>query len=359
MMQYSSKDYVKVRDALTRKKFYVGKLDTSDYADSGRFPIIDQGRTPIAGYTDREDLLYDGPLPVIVFGDHTRALKFVDQRFVTGADGTRVVVPDLTRFDPLYFYFALCALDVPSRGYNRHWGLLREMMVARPPLDEQRQIARILSIIREASHKSILCADKTAMLGKSLFGKLFPKSIDEVPNRIFGHPASWALTTVGEELALQRGFDITRKDQRTGSIPVVSSSGIKSFHDTAMATGPGVVIGRKGSLGTAHYVATDYWPHDTTLWVTDFKGNCPKFVYYFLRQLDVSHLDVGASNPTLNRNHLYPTSIVWPDLASQHRIVTALDTVEKKEGTDREVSAAIEGIFRSTMTEFIGVPEKS
>ena len=138
---------VTVADALTTERFRVGKLDSSAYAASGPYPIVDQGQDPIAGYTDREDLLYEGPLPVVIFGDHTRAVKFVDQRFVAGADGTKVLAPDTTRFDPLYFYFALKGLDIPSRGYNRHWALLREMTVPRPPLAEQCRIARILSTI--------------------------------------------------------------------------------------------------------------------------------------------------------------------------------------------------------------------
>ncbi len=116
---------------------------------------------------------------------------------------------------------------------------------------------------------------------------------------VSGH---WRRTTIGAEVTFQRGFDITKKEQRPGTVPVISSSGVSSFHDTATVRGPGVVIGRKGTLGTAFYVAEDFWPHDTTLWVTDFHGNEPEFVYYFFRSYDVTRLDVGSSNPTLNRN---------------------------------------------------------
>jgi len=66
-------------------------------------------------------------------------------------------------------------------------------------------------------------------------------------------------------------------------VPVVSSGGVKSFHDRAMARGPGVVLGRKGSLGTVFYLDQDYWPHDTTLWVKDFKGNSPNSYTISLR----------------------------------------------------------------------------
>jgi type I restriction enzyme S subunit len=161
---------------------------------------------------------------------------------------------------------------------------------------------------------------------------------------------NWVECELGDQIAVQRGFDITKNEQRPGDVPVVSSSGVQSFHDSAKASAPGVVIGRKGSLGTAHFLETDFWPHDTTLWVTDFRGNAPKFVYHFFRHLDVSHLDVGASNPTLNRNHLYPTRVIWPDLAGQERICAILDATEASIGAHRDLSGAIGAMLASAMS---------
>jgi type I restriction enzyme S subunit len=90
----------------------------------------------------------------------------------------------------------------------------------------------------------------------------------------------WADLALGDVLTLQRGFDITKNEQRPGSVPVVSSSGIGSLHNDYKAPGPGVVIGRKGSLGTVFFIDQPFWPHDTTLWVKDFKGNDPFFWRY-------------------------------------------------------------------------------
>jgi len=78
---------------------------------------------------------------------------------------------------------------------------------------------------------------------------------------------------------LQRGFDITKHAQNEGGVPVVSSVH-QSFHDKAMVKAPGVVIGRKGTLGKVFYLDIDFWPHDTTLWVKEFKGNEPRFVLF-------------------------------------------------------------------------------
>lgn len=117
---------------------------------------------------------------------------------------------------------------------------------------------------------------------------------------------------LGDIATFQRGFDITKKEQKDGSIPVISSGGISSFHDTAKVNGPGIVIGRKGTLGTVFYCKDDYWPHDTTLWVKDFKGNDPIFLYYFLKTLKLERFDAGAANPTLNRNHIHSLKVTIP-----------------------------------------------
>lgn len=142
--------------------------------------------------------------------------------------------------------------------------------------------------------------------------------------------ANWPTTTIGDQVLLQRGYDITKRQQNFGHVPVVSSGGIKSFHDTAMTHAPGVVLGRKGSLGTVFYLDQDYWPHDTTLWVKDFKGNDPKFVYYFFKSLDLAALDTGAANPALNRNVVHPITVRWPSVDQQIEIVERIESIGRE-----------------------------
>src|SRR5438067_93066 len=119
------------------------KLQTKDYRASGKYPVIDQGQTFIAGWTDDGAGVISVPLPLIVFGDHTRAFKFVDFPFVRGADGTQLLKPR-DGIDPLYFYYACRAIDLPSRGYNRHFTILKTKEIQLPAADEQEEIARIL-----------------------------------------------------------------------------------------------------------------------------------------------------------------------------------------------------------------------
>lgn len=168
----------------------------------------------------------------------------------------------------------------------------------------------------------------------------------------------WRKTTIGEQVQLQRGFDITKKQQRAGRVPVVSSGGVSSFHDTAMAVAPGVVLGRKGSLGTVFFMEEDYWPHDTTLWVREFNGNDARFVFYFFKNLDVMHLDVGSANPTLNRNHVHPIGIEWPPLPEQRRIAAILGALDDKIELNRKMNKTLEemaqAVFKSWFINFDG-----
>src|SRR6516164_7361034 len=119
------------------------KLQTKDYRASGKYPIIDQGQAFIAGWTDDDAAVISAQLPLIVFGDHTRAFKFVDFPFVRGADGTQLLKPQ-GDIDPLYFYYACRAIDLPSRGYNRHFTILKGKEISLAPPDEQREIGRVL-----------------------------------------------------------------------------------------------------------------------------------------------------------------------------------------------------------------------
>jgi type I restriction enzyme S subunit len=110
-----------------------------------------------------------------------------------------------------------------------------------------------------------------------------------------------------------------------------------------------VVIGRKGSIGLIHYAEQDYWPHDTTLWSTDFFGNIPKFVYYRLLPLDLKKLDSGAANPALNRNFLHEELISWPRIEEQKEIARILQTIDQKIEIHEKKKATLQDLFKTTL----------
>lgn len=138
-------------------------------------------------------------------------------------------------------------------------------------------------------------------------------------------PQGWARVGFFEFCVLQRGYDLPLSKAKPGPYPILTSAGIVAYNAEFKARGPGVVTGRSGSIGRVFYVDSDYWPHNTALYVRDFNGSEPKFVYYFLRGFDIRQYSASTAVPTLNRNNLRDVFVNIPPLAEQRRIVEKLD----------------------------------
>jgi type I restriction enzyme, S subunit len=119
------------------------KLPAGNYLTSGAFPVIDQGERYVGGFTNDAELVHEGALPVIVFGDHTRCIKYVNRPFVQGADGVKVLSPP-TGLNPKLCYWALIQADIPSKGYARHFAILRALRLPLAPLREQGRIVEAI-----------------------------------------------------------------------------------------------------------------------------------------------------------------------------------------------------------------------
>lgn len=150
-------------------------------------------------------------------------------------------------------------------------------------------------------------------------------------------PAGWSVGKVSDFLVLQRGFDLTKKQAIEGSIPVYSSSGITYYHNEAKVKGPGGITGRKGSVGPVYLVNEDFWPHDTTLWVKDFRGNLPEYIKIFLISMELNKYDEASSVPTLNRNNVHCVQCFFPPLPEQTKIAQILSTWDKAIATTEQL----------------------
>jgi len=128
----------------------------------------------------------------------------------------------------------------------------------------------------------------------------------------------------------------------------MGSAGQNGFHDTALAPGPGIVVGRSGaSFGKIHYCSEAYWPHNTTLYVTDFKGNNPRFAYYFLSAIDFSRYNSGSAQPSLNRNYIYSIPVSFPEPIEQRAIAHILGALDDKIELNRQMNQTLEDIARA------------
>ena len=162
----------------------------------------------------------------------------------------------------------------------------------------------------------------------------------------------WKPAVLQDLVFLQRGFDITKAHQKAGDVPVFSSAGLSSWHNTPKAQGPGVIIGRKGTLGSVHYSNGDYWPHDTTLWSKSLQGNSARYVYYALKCLGLERFNVGGANPTLNRNHVHGLPIYIPERSLQDDIASILSAYDNLIENNRRRIALLEEAARLLYREW-------
>ena len=167
----------------------------SEFLEEGEIPVVDQGKSLVAGFVNDRSRVCKVKPPVIVFGDHTRAVKYVDFEFAMGADGTKVLAPKVES-DTKFLYYALTAMEVPAAGYSRHYKYLKETQIPLPPLREQKRIAGILDAadaLRAKRREALVLLD--ALL-QSTFLDMFG---DPVTN-----PMGWDDRTLGE--LVQNGF---------------------------------------------------------------------------------------------------------------------------------------------------------
>ncbi|MHB9896770.1 restriction endonuclease subunit S [Clostridium botulinum] len=150
------------------------KIKKENYLKIGKYPIIDQGQSIIAGYTNEEENLYNN-YPIIIFGDHTRIIKYVDKSIFIGADGVKLLKPLLSK-DKLsvkYVYYFLNTVELPNDGYSRHFKYLKEVIIPVPKIEIQQKIVNILDKAQSLIDKRKAEIEDLDELVKSRFIEMF------------------------------------------------------------------------------------------------------------------------------------------------------------------------------------------
>ena len=170
--------------------------------------------------------------------------------------------------------------------------------------------------------------------------------------------SKWNYIAIGELITLQRGHDLPSQDRKEGCIPIMGSSGLTGFHNEAKTQGPGVVVGRSGnSMGAVSYSESDYWPLNTCLYITDFKGNDVRYIYYILQQINFDQFNSGSAQKSLNRNAVYPFKIYsTTNKLEQRRIGEFLSQFEEKIDLNKRLNQTLEqmaqALFKSWFVDF-------
>lgn len=269
---------------------------------------------------DRSDICINQSVAVLQPKNNidSRFLKFLletphyQRRMANDADGTTIKHIYITRVD--------------------------KMQVAVPPLNEQKAIARILGALDDKIELNRRMNETLEAMARAIFKSWFvdfdpvrakldgrqPPGMDAetaalFPDR-FEHtelglvPKGWKIGRLDDLLVLQRGFDLPTKNRTPGPVAVFSAGGHHGMHVEAKVSGPGVVTGRSGVLGSVYYVHDDFWPLNTTLWVKEFRSSRPLHAYHLLRTLGLEGFNSGSAVPTLNRNHIHGLPLIVPPL---------------------------------------------
>ena len=235
----------------------------------------------------------------------------------------RVRVHDCLDYRYLFYWFLLAGKTGELEQYftgatikHMPGQKLKEVVIDKPPLEIQHRIADILSAyddLIENNQKQIKLLEEAAQrLYKEWFVDLrFPGHEDT--KIVDGVPEGWSKTNINEILTFHRGYDLTKSEMKAGRYPVVGSTTVIGYHNEFKIKGPGIITGRSGSLGEYQFIWDNFWPHNTSLYISDYKDHNIFFVYSLLQTVDFTSLNNGGAIPTLNRNVLSNIEVIEPE----------------------------------------------
>lgn len=359
-----------------------GQIQARDYRPTGRYPVIDQGQSVIAGWTDDNSAAIDSPLPVVVFGDHSRALKFVDFPFARGADGTQVLVP-ASDLDPRYFYYACKFIDVSARGYNRHFVQLKESVFACPEdIDLQRRIARVLRGVDRAISQEAARCELATEIKQAAMASLFTRGLRgeaQKETEIGWVPESWDVEPLGAHNSVSSGGTPSRGNPAYwfgGEIPWVKTTEVnyrtirqteehitqQGLEESAakllsegtllMAMyGQGVTRGRVAILGieaACNQACAAIAAKDGAI--------IGKYLYHFLswRYEAIRQLAHGGQQQNLNLDIVRAIPVAAPaELSEQQEVVSILDAIDRKIALHQQKRTVLEDLFKALLHKLI------
>ena len=355
------------------------KLQARNYKPTGRYPIVDQGQSPISGWTDDATAVIDKPLPLIVFGDHTRAFKYVDFPFVRGADGTQLLRPK-TDIEPLFFFYACRAIDLEGRGYNRHFSVLKECQISYPQdSNEQLAIGEVLRRTERALSQQGLLLETANAMKQAAMRELFTRGLRgeaQKETEIGLVPESWAVSRIGD-VATRTQYGLSLRGQSVGRVPILrmncQDDGRVMFRNLQYVNLDEATLGafllndgdllfnRTNSIqlvgrtaifeGTTQSVFASYLVRLTV----DAKQCLPRYLNYFMNwpatQVEIKKLAsraVGQANINAAKLRTVAFPLV-PTLDEQADIVAILDAIDRKITLHQRKRAVLEELFKSLL----------
>ncbi len=345
---------------------YTRKIQHKDFKNVGRFPIVSQEAAFTNGFWDDEADVFKLTTPVVIFGDHTQVLKYVDFDFVLGADGVKILQPRAC-LAPKFFYYQLQAVEMPSLGYSRHYRLLKELSLGVLPLPEQHRIVRILDEAFEGIATAKANAEKNLQNARALFESHLQSVFTQ-------RGPGWVKKTLGNVFTTVTGTTPPKNkpDLYGGFMPLVKPPELR---DEAFDTAPdglseaGAAVARTlppksilvSCIGNLGKIGLNTVPvafnQQINAILPDEAQALPEFMFFqslspiFKSQLE--SLASGTTVPIVNKSKFNGLGVALPPLPIQKSLVTQLSSL--REETQRLASiyerklAALEALKKSLL----------
>ena len=321
------------------------KIPQSDYLTEGKYRIFDQGKDYSIGFSNEEHGVVTD-YPYIIFGDHTRVVKYVKEPCFIGADGVKLLKVKNKNFDSRYIYYNILSKPIEGQGYARHFKFFKEIQYTERSLPEQRKIVAELDSIQSAIENKQQQLKELDELVKSRFIEMFGDPIRNTKN--------FSTKKVIEVVTLQRGYDLPVQDRDlTGNIPVFGSNGILGTHSIAKIN-KGIITGRSGTIGEVYMCDKPFWPLNTTLFSNDTHGNNLCYLKYLLEFFDLKRFKSGVGVPTLNRNEFHGEQIIDVSLELQNSFSDFVQQIDKSKFVVKQQIKDLQELMDSRMQEYFG-----
>lgn len=331
---------------------YGMKIKTDEYLVDGKNIIVDQGQKLVAGYTNLEDGIFS-EVPVIIFGDHTRVIKYIDKPFFLGADGVKVLRSKLDNANYKYLYYALRSCKIPDTGYNRHFKWLKQVCIRYPALEEQEKIVDILdkvSCVIEDRKKEL---EKLDNLIKARFVEMFgdpvantkgwdmPLIEDMVANEKNALKAGPFGSALKKEYYVSSGYKIYGQEQvicgdHTFGDYYIDEDKYKSLENCAVQAGD-VLISLVGTYGKLLVMPEEFEPgiiNPRLMKITFDKKRVNPYYFQYYFQSDslkksLAENTHGGTMDILNLGIVRKLAMPLPPLELQNEFIAFVKQVDK------------------------------
>lgn len=367
-------EYKNIEECL-EKVAVASKLQTKDFLSEGEFPIVSQEADYISGYWNNESDVVRLLHPVVVFGDHSRAVKYIDFDFVVGADGVKILSPK-DFLNPKFLYYFVKSADIPSLGYSRHYKLLREKDVPVPPLSEQSRIVAELDLLTGIIDRRNAQLKELDNLAQSIFYDMFGDPIE--------NPKGWEVQLLKQHTT-KIGSGATPKggneSYKSEGIPLIRSlnvyNGTFKYKDLAhidenqaaaldnvILQGGDVLLNITGaSVARCCIVPCDLVSGRVNQHVAILRPKDSLKSVFLCAQLISSRYQQkllhdskanGATREALTKSQLEGLPIILPPLALQQSFAEKIQSIEKQKESIRASIADTQKLLDYTMDKYFG-----